>query len=245
MDSGLEILKTTFAKTFGAALGAAAVFGVLLVIVAVLAVPVYLVLRRRVSAHVDLRWGETKSDGLHFHDAVPSAGQGDGSAGDRSEFIQRLDAVDRVATSVYEMLMYVVIAGITGLAMFFYLVAPDDGNRDFLLLYGGVLYLIGMLWATSQLYRMRRRRAGEPAKGIRSALSQLGAKIDVQVKTGESQVFKLDDAALESVQHHLDGGGSVDEACALVVPQYAAMNRVMKAVLRKAVEAALAARRTA
>jgi hypothetical protein len=240
MDQVLEILKTAFAKAFGEALGAVAVFGALLLVVALLAAPFYFALRRRVSARVDLRSGEEQNDALQFHDAPPAAGQGGG--GERSEFVQRLDAVDRVATSVYEVMIYVAIAGMTGLAVFFYLVIRDDYWRDFLLLYGGVVYLIGMLWATGQLYWIRRRRAGEPAKSIRSALSQLGSKMQFKVETSEPQVFRLDDAALERAAQHIASGGTLDEACALVVPQYAGMNRVMKGILRKAVEAALAAR---
>ncbi len=163
-----------------------------------------------------------EEDQIRFRDEPPGTGEGFGTSTSpkseadpgRAQFVQRLDAVDRVATAVYEVLMYLAIAGMTGLAVFFYLVIRDDYWRDFLLIYGGVVYLIGMLWATGQLWWIRRRRAGEPAKSIRSALSQLGSKI-------------------------------ARRGLRAVVPQYAAMNGVMKAVLRKAVEAALAARRSA
>ncbi len=91
--------------------------------------------------------------------------------------------------------------------------------------------------------RRRRSRAADP-RSISSALAELGAKIDISVKT-EPQVFSLDDAALERAAQHLAGGGTLDEACSLVVPQYAGMNGIVKGVLRKAVEAALEARRRA
>jgi hypothetical protein len=55
-------------------------------------------------------------------------------------------------------------------------------------------------------------------------------------------VFSLDNAALERAAQHIAAGGTIDEACALVVPGYAGMNAMIQGVLRKAVEAALAAR---
>jgi len=179
-----------------------------------------------------------EEDQIRFHDDPPGTEADPG----RAQFVQRLDAVDRVATSFYEVLMYVAIAGMTGLAVFFYLVIRDDYWRDFLVLYGGVVYLIGMLWATGQLYWIRRRRAGEPAKSIRSALSQLGSKIEFNLGTAEPRVFSLDESALERARQHLAAGGTLDEACALVVPQYAGMNGITKGIVRKALEAALAAR---
>lgn len=257
MEQAIAILQTAFAKTFGAALGAAIVYGGLFLLVVLLAAPVYFLLKRRVPGRIDLRWGEAPTDALRFHDSLPATGEapgagelspdpGAGGGGDsrRAEFLQRLDSVDRVVTTVYEYMIYFAIAAMTGLAAFLYLVLPDDSSRDFLIFYGGVLYLLGMLWATSQLYAARRRRAGEPARSIRSALSQLGSKINISVET-EPQVFSLDDAALERAAQHLAGGGTLDEACALVVPQYAGMNGIMKGILRKAVEAALEARRQA
>jgi hypothetical protein len=161
----------------------------------------------------------------------------------RTELVTQLDSVDRVVTSVYEYMIYAAIAAMTGLAVFFYLVIRDDYWRDFLTLYGGVVYLIGMLWAIGQLYGIRRRRAGEPAKSIRSALSQLGSKIEFKIETSEPEVFSLDDAALKRAQQHVAAGGTIDEACALVIAQYPGMNRIMQGILRKAVEAALEARK--
>jgi hypothetical protein len=255
MEYALEILKTAFAKSFGTVLGAVMVYGVLALLVVMLAAPVYFLLRRRVPVRVVLRWGEAPGGTLRFHDSSPAEGESLDSAGPalgsvpapaddpgRTEFLRRLDAVDRVATSFYEVLMYVAIAGMTGLAVFFYLVIPDDGNRDFLLLYGGVVYLIGMLWATGQLYWIRRRRVGEPARSVRAGLSQLGSKMQIDVQTAEPQVFSLDRAALDRAAQHMAAGGTLDEACALVAPQYASMNGIVKAVFRKAVEAALEAR---
>jgi hypothetical protein len=212
MEHTISMLQTAFAKTFGAALGAAIVYGALFGLVVMLAAPLYLLFKRRTL-----------------------------SAEARTELVREIDAVDRVVTSVYEYLIYFAIAAMTGLAVFFYLVLPDDGNRDFLILYGGVLYLLGMLWASGQLWFVRRRRSGEPARSISSALSGLRSKIDVTFES-EPSVFSLDDAALERAAQHRAGGGTLDEACALVVPQYAGMNGIMKGILRKAVEAALEAR---
>ncbi len=213
MGQTISLLQDAFAKTFGAALGAVIVYGALFTLVAMLAAPLYLLLKRR-----SLR---------------PEA---------RTQLVRELDAVDRVVTSIYEYLIYFAIAAMTGLAAFFYLILQDDPSRDFLIFYGGVLYLLGMLWATGQLWYVRRRRSGEPARGIHSALSQLGSKIEFNIET-EPQVFSLDDAALERAAQHLASGGTLDEACALVVPGYADMNGIVKGILRKAVEAALDARR--
>jgi len=163
----------------------------------------------------------------------------------RAALVQELDAADRVTTSIYEYMIYAAIAGMTGLAVFFYLVLEDDPWRDFLIFYGGVVYLIGMLWAIGQLWYVRRRRRGEmDPRSILSVLPQLQSKIEFKVETAEPQMFSLDDAALEQAQQHVAAGGTIDEACALVIPQYAGMNGIMKGILRKAVEAALAARQS-
>lgn len=213
MGQTISLLQAAFAKTFGAALGGVIVYGALFTLVAMLAAPLYLLLKRR--------------------SLTPEA---------RTELVRELDAVDRVVTSVYEYLIYFAIAAMTGLAAFFYLILQDDPSRDFLIFYGGVLYLLGMLWATGQLWYVRRRRSGEPARGIRSTLAEIGSKIEFNIET-EPQVFSLDDAALERAAQHLAGGGTIDEACALVVPGYADMNGIVRGILRKAVEAALDARR--
>ena len=214
MEQAISFLQTAFGKTLGPAFGAAFAIGLLVLIVAMLALPIWLLLKRRAGLSVEAR----------------------------TEIVREIDAADRVVTRVYEYLIYAAIAGMTGLAVYFYLVIRDDYWRDFLLLYGGVVYLIGMLWASGQLWSVRRRRSGEPARSIQSALSQLGSKIEFNIETAEPQVFSLDDAALERAQQHVAAGGTVDEACALVIPQYAGMNGIMKGILRKAVEAALEAR---
>lgn len=160
----------------------------------------------------------------------------------RAVLVSELDAVDRATTSIYEYMVYFAIAAMTGLAVFFYLVLPDDSSRDFLIFYGGVLYLLGMLWATGQLWYVRRRRSGKPdPRSVFSALSGLGSKIEINFETSP-QTFTLDDAALERAAQHLVGGGTIDEACALVVPQYESMPGMVQGILRKAVEAALEAR---
>ena len=176
---------------------------------------------------------DEKHDGsLRFHDEEVRR---------EAPLLEKLDAVDRVVTSVYEYMIYAAIAGMTGLAVFFYRVLADDPSRDFLIFYGGVLYLLGMLWAAGQLWYVRRRRSGEPARSIQSALSQLASKVEINFET-EPETFTLDDAALARVAQHVAAGGTIDEACALVIPQYAGMNGIVKGILRKAVEAALEAR---
>jgi hypothetical protein len=177
---------------------------------------------------------EKRGDSLRFHDDESRQG---------APLLEKLDAVDRVVTSVYEYMVYAAIAGMTGLAVFLYLALPNDSSRDFLIFYGGVLYLLGMLWACGQLWFVRRRRRREPdPHSFASALSRLRSKIEFTVES-EPSVFSLDDAALERATQHLASGGTLDEACALVVPQYAGMNGIVKGILRKAVEAALEARR--
>jgi len=133
-------------------------------------------------------------------------------------------------------MLYLAVAGMTGLAAFFYFVLPDDGKRDFLLLYGSVAYGIGMLWASSQIVSVRRRLHREPDRDRIASL--LRSKINVTVESSP-QVHFVDDAALDRAQRHLDGGGSMDEACAALDPRYRAMNGIVRSVFKKAVETAL------
>ena len=60
----------------------------------------------------------------------------------RDQLLRNLDTVERGVSRFYIVLVCLVMAAITGLAVFLYIKLPNDGNRDFLILYGGGLYLI-------------------------------------------------------------------------------------------------------
>jgi hypothetical protein len=197
---------------------------------------------------------QNPGDGPRWHDEPPLF-QDAGTAGEGSSprspsdpepqaseggLLHRLDSVERVVGRVYEFVLYLLVAGMTGLAAFLYVVLPDDGNRDFLLLYGGVVYGLGMLWATSQIFAVRRRRNRQPDPD--NLISALRSKINVTIESSP-QVSFIDDAALDRAQRQLDAGGTLDEACAAIDPRYRAMNRLMKGLFQKAVEAALQQRR--
>jgi hypothetical protein len=105
-------------------------------------------------------------------------------------------------------------------------------------MYGGVAYALGMLWMTAQIFSMLRRISPPP-----DMLSGMRSRINVTFQSSP-QVQFIDDQALTRAQQHLSGGGSLDDACALVEPRYRSMNGVMQQVFRKAIEAALEQRRT-
>ncbi len=265
MEEALSVLEGATAEALDPATGTVLVVGALLVALLVVVIPLRrLLIRRESIAALD----PDASSGLEapaIAAAAPdpaSAALAAGPSGSAASAalgaaaplsgLGRLALVERAVSRVYEILLYLVIFGMTGLAVFLYLVLPDDGNRDFLVLYGGVVYAIGLLWAVTQLVGVRRRlRRGAGAGGPTGLLRGRAAgglagllrdRIQIQIQSAP-QVEFVDDAALDRAQRHLDAGGSLDDACAAADPRYREMHPMIQGVFRKAVEVSLEHRR--
>jgi hypothetical protein len=227
--------------------------GVFLFIMLV-ALPAYLLRKRRGDggSFISLRWGSgepgpvppqsSQSSGAYATTTVrpdPPVSTSTPQPWDdrREELLRHLDVAERGLGRFYVVLLCVLMAAATGAMVYLYLRAPNDGNRDFLLLYGGVAYAIAMAWMMAQMFSVMRRISPPP-----DFFSGMRSRINVTFQSSP-QVQVIDDAALSRAQQRLDSGGTLDEACAAIDPRYLSMNGAMQQIFRKAVEASLEQRR--
>lgn len=78
---------------------------------------------------------------------------------DRRKFLRALSATESGLLVFYQYALYFLIAGVTVLAVFFYRAVANDAFRDFLRIYGSILYLIFLAWAVGQLFVIRKRQS--------------------------------------------------------------------------------------
>jgi|SRR6266704_2995191 len=65
---------------------------------------------------------------------------------DRRKFLSALDTTESRLLVFYKYLLYFLIVSVTLLAVAFHHSVAKDAFRDFLRLYGGILYLIFLAW---------------------------------------------------------------------------------------------------
>ena len=65
---------------------------------------------------------------------------------DRRKFLRGLDDTESVLLVFYKYFLYVLIPSVTLLAALFFRSVSNDSFRDFLRIYGGILYLIFLAW---------------------------------------------------------------------------------------------------
>jgi hypothetical protein len=82
---------------------------------------------------------------------------------DRRKFLRGLDDTESVLLVFYKYLLYVLIPSVTVLAAVFFRSVSNDSFRDFLRIYGGILYLIFLAWAVGQLFAIRNRQSRGPS----------------------------------------------------------------------------------
>lgn len=235
MDQILGSFEFAFGRTAGRAVGSLIVGLVMFLLVMAVATAVYFVTKRRGGSGmgISFRLGPGKTSGLQVQPALEPSPE-------RDKLLRTLDTVEGYVARFYLLLTYILMAGATGMMAFLYLKYPDDGNRDFMLFYGGVVYIIGMLTLSMQVSKTRERLNPKAEEG--NLLSQLRSKINVTVESSPHVQF-IDNAALDLAQRRLDAGGSLDEACAVMDARYKSMNSVMKRVFQKAMETALEQRK--
>jgi hypothetical protein len=78
---------------------------------------------------------------------------------DRRKFLGALDTTEGRLLDFYRYLLYFLIVSVTLLAAAFYHSIEKDAFRDFLRLYGSILYLIFLAWAIGQLFVIRKRQS--------------------------------------------------------------------------------------
>jgi hypothetical protein len=82
---------------------------------------------------------------------------------DRRKFLRGLDDTESVLLIFYKYLLYLLIPSVTLLAALFFRSVSNDSFRDFLRIYGGILYLIFLAWAAGQLFAIRNRQSRGPS----------------------------------------------------------------------------------
>jgi hypothetical protein len=78
---------------------------------------------------------------------------------DRRKFLGALDETESRLLVFYQYLLYFLIVTVTVLAFFFYRAVESEAFRDFLRVYGSILYLIFLAWAVGQLFVIRKRQS--------------------------------------------------------------------------------------
>src|SRR5438874_11671269 len=76
---------------------------------------------------------------------------------DRRKFLSALDTTESRLLVFYKYLLYFLIVAVTLLAVAFHHSVAKDAFRDFLRLYGGILYLIFLACAVARLFALRSR----------------------------------------------------------------------------------------
>jgi hypothetical protein len=152
----------------------------------------------------------------------------------KEQLLHNLDIVERGVGRFFVVLLSLLMAAATGVVVFIYLKLPDDGNRQSLLLYAGVAYLLGMVWMASQLFSVLRRISPPP-----DMLSRMRSRINVTFQSPVSSTHLVDNETLDRAERYINSGGSLEEACALIDPGYRSMNAGIQQTFRQAIQAAL------
>ena len=82
---------------------------------------------------------------------------------DRRKFLRGLDDTESVLLVFYKYLLYFLIVSVTLLAAYFFRAVSSDSFRDFLRIYGGILYLTFLAWSVGQLLLIRNRQSRGPS----------------------------------------------------------------------------------
>jgi hypothetical protein len=253
MDAIRSSFEYAFGKALGQAVGGLLVWTTLLVFIAVFLLILYLFTRSKgVGFSIKYVSGNepavspmpvsqasaapAQDNEILGHYATPHMVSPDPTAG-RDAFLKTLDSAEKVVTTFYIVLLYVVLAAATAAMAWVYYRYPDDGNRDFMVFYCGVIYLIGALGLTTQISRTKRRIGGRPSGP--TLVDQLRSKVQINVRTAPPDVGFIDAASLDRARQHVAGGGTLEEACALVDPRYQQMTGWSKDMFRRAVEMSL------
>lgn len=78
---------------------------------------------------------------------------------DRHKFLRALNETESSLLVFYKYLLCFLIVAVTVLAVFFYRSITKDAFRDFLRIYGSIIYLVFLMWAVGQLFAIRNRQA--------------------------------------------------------------------------------------
>lgn len=251
-DSSFE---SAFSRTVGEAMGGLVVWTTLFVFVATFAFVLWLFLRRGIGLRIHFHRGEPSGarpfsrPGGYGPSTARRASQASSQGlprlyseqkpdDARKQFLARLDTAQGHLGRILVGLLYFAVVAATALMALLVFRYPDDGNRDFMLFYGGAVYLLAILTIVAKIAGVRRQLAVRPDPDLREQLEALRSKIDIRVES-EPELAIVDEAALARARQHVAAGGSLDEACELVHPRYRELGGWARSAFRSAIEAAL------
>ncbi|MGH8509801.1 MAG: hypothetical protein ACREVH_13965 [Gammaproteobacteria bacterium] len=251
MDAIRSSFEYAFGKVMGQAVGGLLVWTALLVFIAVFLLILYLVIRSKgVGFNIKFVSGDkpgvTPMEAPAAFSAPPASvllghyATPPDPLSERKALLKTLDSAEQVVARIYIGLLYLVSAAATFAMAWIYFKYPDDGNRDFMLFYGGGIYLLGMLGLSTQISRTKRRLRGRSSEP--TLVDELRSKVQINVQSVPDVGF-IDAASLDRARRHVSCGGTLDEACALVDPRYQRMSGWSKDVFRRAVEMSLGSSR--
>jgi hypothetical protein len=254
MDAIRSSYEYALGRAIGQAVGSLLVWTVVLVFISVFLLTLYLLARSKgVGFNVTFVRGDEASvmprHAPSASSALPTPVRGSelpghyltlqatspDAASERKAFLKTLDSAEQIGSTSYIALLSIVLVAATAAMAWLYFRYPDDGNRDFMLFYGGVIYLIGALALTAQIRATMRRLEGRSEPSL---FDQLRSKLQINVQSSPDVGF-IDAASLERARRHVAGGGTLEEACALVDPRYQQMSGWSKDVFRRAVAMSL------
>lgn len=240
------VLEDAFSRAFGEAMGGLVVWITVLVFLTTFAFVMWLFVRSRVGISVLFQRepGPTErpqsgaAAGRPPVRELPRLYPKADPSEDRRRFLATLDSTENVLARILIWLLRLGLLAATAVMVLLWLKYPDDGNRDFMLFYGGAVYFVVALSILAKLAGIRRRLDVRPDPELRDMFTQLRSKVQIDVQS-EPHVTKIDAATLERARNHVARGGTLDEACAIMDPRYSEMTGWARDAFRHAVEAAL------
>jgi hypothetical protein len=156
----------------------------------------------------------------------------------QQQLLSGLGTVQRDLSATRLVTLCVVMAMASGTVVYIYLKVPRDGDNAPLIAYASIIYVAIMLSTLTRLLRAFRGPSVVPG-ALAGPLRGASSKISMTIRTPSGD-HNIDDQALGRARQHMDQGGSIDEACALMDPQYESMNPTLKEAFKKGAEMALA-----
>jgi len=241
MGSFLQRVVNTALDTLKELVGDALLFVILAAVVILGSLPIYFILKKtglpgrppgKTTFREDLQEMLTAQP-IRMEDLPP----------ERRQFLQQLQTVESGVTTVYQYFLYTVIALVTGFVVYFFYTMPRDSNTAFLQVFFGIGYFMAMVWLIGLALAARKRRT-EPRPSYAEAdlVDGLRSILNVSVGTATPEIHTVDERSLHTAEIYLEGGGTLDDACALIDPKYRSWPPAIKQAFQQAVRTSLESR---
>lgn len=160
---------------------------------------------------------------------------------ERQALLHNLDSVDRGMTTFLEYFLVVIMGLATGFIIFFFFKLPHDANYTFLRAYFGGGYVLLMLFLVGQMRAARKRRT-RPPLGF-GPMSGPVFQLQRNPVHVVHEVHTIGADALQNAESLLQSGGTLDDVCRHIDPQFDSRDAAPKQVFRQTIQRALESRR--